>query len=188
MLKIKNLVKYFGKECVLNGFSMKSPNKGVVAVMGASGIGKTTLLNIIAGLEKPTSGEIQSTFKKVSYKFQEPRLLKWLTAKENIEAVMTDASGNVKPYIEQANLSEDADKYPDELSGGMQQRVALARALAYDGDLLLLDEPFSAVDEETKKILIAAISQYAEEHAVILVTHDVAEAEALNAKIITIKK
>ena len=187
MLKIENLTKFFGKECVFNNFSMECPNKGVVAVMGTSGIGKTTLLNIIAGLEKPTSGKVTSTFKKVSYKFQEPRLLKWLTAKENIEAVMSCPKGS-KKYIKAVKLSKDSDKYPDELSGGMQQRIALARALAYEGDLLLLDEPFSAVDEETKKILIDVISDYSKRNAVILVTHDITEAESLNAEIITLKK
>ena len=187
MLKIENLIKFFGNECVIDGFSMKCPDKGVVAVMGTSGIGKTTLLNIIAGLEKPTSGKITSTFKKISYKFQEPRLLKWLTAGENIEMVMSRPEKSSK-YIKMVKLSKDSDKYPDELSGGMQQRIALARALAYQGDLLLLDEPFSAVDEKTKKILIDVISDYSKHHAVILVTHDIAEAENLNAEIITLKK
>ena len=184
MLKINNLIKYFDKECILDGFSMECPDKGVIAIMGASGIGKTTLLNMIAGLEMPTSGEIYSTFKRTSYKFQEPRLLKWLTAKENI-AVVTDDT-DAEKYIENVKLTDAADKYPDELSGGMQQRVALARALAYGGDLLLLDEPFSAVDEETKKILIDAINEYAQNHAVILVTHDVSEAISLNAKIVSL--
>ena len=84
-------------------------------------------------------------------------------------------------------LEDSADKYPAELSGGMQQRVALARALAYGGDLLLLDEPFSAVDTDTKKVLMSAISRYATNNAVILVTHDASEAEALNAEILYLK-
>ena len=186
MLKIENLTKKFEKKTVLNNFSMTCPQKGVVAIMGASGIGKTTLLNIIAGIEKPDSGKIISSFKKISYKFQEPRLLEWLTAAENISAVMPESEFDVEKYLYLVELADSANKFPSELSGGMQQRVALARALAYGGDLLLLDEPFSAVDHNTKQILIDAILKYAQNYAVILVTHDISDAESLNAEIITI--
>lgn len=186
MLELKNISKKYGDNKVLDGFSFVCPDSGVIALMGASGIGKTTLLNIIAGIEKADSGIINSTFKKISYKFQEPRLLEWLTAEENITAV-TDNKEIAEKWLAAVDLSDSADKYPRELSGGMQQRVSLARALAYAGDLLLLDEPFSAVDADTKKILIRTISDYAVNHAVILVTHDIAEAEDLNAEIITVK-
>lgn len=183
MLRISHLFKKFGNTVVLDDFSMSCPDTGVTAIMGASGIGKTTLLNIIAGIQKADFGEIYSDFNKISYKFQEPRLLPWLTAKENVETV-TD---NADKWLEMVELANCADKYPHELSGGMQQRVALARALAYEGDLLLLDEPFGAVDSDTKEILIDAISGYAKTNAVILVTHDVSDANALNAEIITVK-
>ena len=187
MLKISNLTKKFGENTVLNNFSAEFPDVGVVALMGASGIGKTTLLNIIAGIEKADSGEILSTFNRISYKFQEPRLLEWLNAKENIEAVLPKGSDGAIRWLEAVGLEDNADKYPTELSGGMQQRVALARALAYGGDLLLLDEPFSAVDTDTKKVLMSAISTYAADNAVLLVTHDISEAEALNAEIVHLK-
>ena len=188
MLKIKNITKKYGNNKVLDVFSMECPNKGIIAIMGTSGIGKTTLLNIIAGIEKADSGEIETTFEKISYKFQEPRLLDWLTARENIEAVLPSGSKNeAQKWLDAVELTDSATKYPGELSGGMQQRVALARALAYPGNLLLLDEPFSAVDAETKRILINAIKEYAKTNAVILVTHDVTEAETLNADIITMK-
>lgn len=188
MIKIKNIIKNYGNTKVLNGFSLECPARGAVALMGTSGIGKTTLLNIIAGIEKADSGEIESTFEKISYKFQEPRLLNWLTAFENVKAVLTDNSKDVaRKWLEQVDMSDSYDKYPHELSGGMQQRVALARALAYGGDLLLLDEPFSAVDSDTKRVLINAIKKYAQSHAVILVTHDISEAQELDATIITMK-
>ena len=186
MLSFKKISKSYKTNQVLKDFSMDCPTVGVVALMGASGIGKTTLLNIIAGLEKADAGEIETTFKKVAYKFQEPRLLPWLTAKENILAVCDDEEKAVA-WLEAFELSESANKYPNELSGGMQQRVALARALSYGGDLLLLDEPFSAVDVDTKSILLKAIKDYSKDNAVILVTHDLNEAEELNAKIITVK-
>ena len=113
-------------------------------------------------------------------------MLDWLTAKENIAAVMPKDEEADK-WLEAVGLLDSAEKYPNELSGGMQQRVALARALAYGGDLLLLDEPFSAVDAETKQVLISLIREYAQNKAVILVTHDLTEAEELNADIITVK-
>ena len=188
MLKIKNITKDYGNVKVLDGFSMDCPDTGIVALMGSSGIGKTTLFNIIAGIEQADSGEIESTFKKISYKFQEPRLLSWLTARENMEAVLpADRRNEAIKWLDAVELSDSSDKYPHELSGGMQQRVALARALAYQGDLLLLDEPFSAVDSDTKHILIDLTKEYSKNHAVIIVTHDISEAEALNADIITIK-
>lgn len=188
MIKIKNIIKNYGNTRVLDGFSMECPERGVIALMGASGIGKTTLLNIIAGIEKADSGKIESTFKKTSYKFQEPRLFNWLTALENVKAVLPDNSKeDARMWLELVEMSDSGDKYPHELSGGMQQRVALARALAYGGDLLLLDEPFSAVDIDTKRILINAVKNYSQSHAIILVTHDIAEAEELDATIITMK-
>lgn len=186
MLKLNNISKSYKTNQVLKDFTMACPTVGVVALMGASGIGKTTLLNIIAGLEKADAGEIETTFKKVSYKFQEPRLIPWLTAKENIVAVCDD-SEKADKLLDAVELAESANKYPSELSGGMQQRVALARALSFGGDLLLLDEPFSAVDAETKNVLIRAIKDYSKDNAVILVTHDLSEAEELNAEIITVK-
>ena len=188
MLKINNISKKYGDNEVIRSFSMVCPDIGAIAIMGASGIGITTLLNIIAGIEKADSGEIESTFEKTSYKFQEPRLLEWLTARENIEVVLPSVSKNeALKWLEAVGLTDSFDKYPSELSGGMQQRVALARALAYQGNLLLLDEPFSAVDAETKKILIDIIKEYAKDHAVMLVTHDISEAKDLNADIIVMK-
>ena len=188
MLKINNISKKYGDNEVIKNLSFLCPDVGVIAIMGASGIGKTTLLNIISSIEKADSGEIESTFKKISYKFQEPRLIEWLTAQENIEAVLpSNSKKEALEWLEAVELADSADKYPNELSGGMQQRVALARALAYGGDLLLLDEPFGAVDSETKKILTETVAQYAKSNAVILVTHDINEAESLNAEIITLK-
>ena len=188
MLTINNISKRYGNKEVLRNFSCSIPQKGVTAIMGASGIGKTTFLNIISGLEKADSGEIICQFNKISYKFQEHRLLEWLTAKENIEIVIPkNASKNAEYWLKKVNLTDSANKYPSELSGGMQQRVALARALAYEGDLLLLDEPFSAVDTETKQVLMDSIKEFAKNNAVIIVTHDTEEALELNADIITIE-
>ena len=188
MLKIDSLTKSFGDKKVLDRLSFSCDSVGITAVMGASGIGKTTLLNIIAGLDRAYEGEVVSTFKKVAYKFQEPRLFDWLSAVENVKLVCGDGDADRKArhWLEAVGLSDSLGKYPRELSGGMQQRVALARALAYEGDLLLLDEPFSAVDRETKERLIDLVKEYGKTHAVILVTHDEQEAAALGATLINI--
>ena len=161
MLKIDSLTKSFGEKTVLNRLSFSCGDTGITAVMGASGIGKTTLLNIIADLDRAYEGQIVSTFKKVAYKFQEPRLFDWLSAVENVKLVCEDdnADRTARRWLDAVGLSDSLGKYPQELSGGMQQRVALARALAYDGDLLLLDEPFSAVDRETKEKLIDLVKE-----------------------------
>ncbi len=189
MLKLNNISKSFGDKLVLDRVSLQIGTRGITAIMGQSGIGKTTLLRIISGLETADSGTVESTFKRISYKFQEPRLFEWLTAIENIKVAIGDTTDGVeiaKSYLQKVGLSESADLYPNELSGGMQQRVSFARALAYEGDLLLLDEPFSAVDEKTKQILISLVAEYAQNHAVILVTHSTEEASALGATIVTL--
>ena len=190
MLIIEKLGKRFGEKTVFENLSFICKDVGVTAIMGTSGIGKTTLLNIITGLEKATEGKITSTFSKISYKFQEPRLFEWLTALENVAVVIDnkqEGESIARELLCAVGLSESLDKYPTELSGGMQQRVSLARTLAHGGDLLILDEPFSAVDVETRDVLISVVAEYAKSHAVLLVTHSQEEAEALDADIITLE-
>ena len=187
MIEIKNLAKSFGEKNVLNNVSFSVPSTGVYAIVGKSGIGKTTLLRLIAGLEVPDAGAVVTEDARIAYKFQEPRLMNWLTVLDNVAIVAKDkekANELALTLLEKVGLSDAASLYPDQLSGGMQQRVALARALAFEGDILLLDEPFSAVDEETKGDLLSIVKQYSEAHTVILVTHDPNEIEALGATVI----
>lgn len=189
MLTVNGICKSFDQKLVLDHISFSCEDTGVTAIMGASGIGKTTLLNIIAGLEQADAGVIDSTFTKMSYKFQEPRLFEWLTALDNVKVVLPknqDAEPIARDLLARVGLSDSLCKYPSELSGGMQQRVSLARSLAHGGDLLLLDEPFSAVDSETREVLTALITDYAKTHAVILVTHSLEEVQALQANLITL--
>ena len=157
--------------------------------MGDSGCGKTTLLRLIAGLEKPQKGTITCNAKHIAYVFQEPRLFPWLTVAENLRAVMTnceDADQAVLQALETVGLAENANSYPDELSGGMKIRASLARALVSGGDLFLLDEPFSALNEELRHSLAEKLKAIFKERGItaILVTHQLSDAEILADQII----
>lgn len=152
-VELKSISKKFGNRQVLNDFSLKLPTGSVTACMGASGSGKTTLLRIIAGLEKADTGEVIINAKKTSVIFQEDRLIPWLNVYDNLAIVCSD-SNRIKQLLESVGLESDSAKLPAELSGGMKYRLAMARAFAYDGDLLLVDEPFQGLDEATKASVI----------------------------------
>lgn len=191
MVELKNVCLSFNKTPVLKDFSI-SVNKGEhVVIMGPSGSGKTTILKLIAGQIKPQKGELRVTTDKISYMFQEPRLLPWLSAAENVNLVLGDTAETMPEaikWLQILGLGEDTDKHPSELSGGMQQRVALARALAYNGDLLLLDEPLSALDETLADELLHLIKEYAANKTVIFVTHSTLQAKKFADTIYVIKK
>lgn len=187
MLKLTHIRHHYGGQPVLKDVSLTLLPGQRFALMGSSGVGKTTLLRIAAGLLKPTGGTVENSFRKSAVLFQEPRLLPWRTAAENVNLVLGDDRSTMEQarrQLEQLGLGQAADKYPDELSGGMQQRVALARAMAFDGDLLLLDEPFKAMDEALRFQLIAQVGEAPA--AILLVTHEEAEAAALGCEIIRI--
>lgn len=149
-------------------------------IMGPSGCGKTSLLRLCAGLIKPDSGTVKRDTDRISVQFQEPRLLPWLTAIQNVNAVLSDKKETLpraREYLSMVGLSEAAEKYPSELSGGMAQRVALARALAYEGGLYLLDEPFRGLDKALRDDMIALVKKKTAHTALLLVTHDPEVAE-----------
>lgn len=192
MLKVKEITFAFGKKTVLNNLSLELENGEILALMAPSGYGKTTLLGLVAGILRPQEGEIENTFEKVAYAFQEPRLFPWLTVKENLLAVLDEkdetAEKTVFDCLEYVGLSDAADKYPDELSGGMKSRASLARALAYGGDLFLLDEPFAALDENLRHDLAEKLKEYlrARGASAILVTHNKEDAESIADRILTL--
>lgn len=179
MISLSHVTKRFGEKTVLRDFSLQLGAHGVTAVVGSNGSGKTTLLRILAGLEKKYSGEVV-TGSRVAYVFQDYRLVPTLTALENVTLVLDKARrGEAIAFLRAVGLENEADSLPGSLSGGMQQRLALARAFAYDGDLLLLDEPFSALDDEWRRRMLDAVQKLAETRPVVLVTHDASDVEFL---------
>lgn len=185
MLKLTAISHRYEDQPVLENKNLTLQPGQRLALMGPSGCGKTTLLRIALGLLKPTEGTVENTFRKTAVVFQEPRLLPWRTALENVNLVLGDGKATLETagqYLQQVKLSEAAEKYPRELSGGMQQRVAVARALAAEGDLLILDEPFKAMDEALREQIIARVAET--KAAILLVTHDEAEARMLGCEII----
>jgi len=164
-----------------------------VCIIGASGCGKSTLLNLIAGLDSPTAGQIDVGGRKVGLMFQEPALFPWLTAGRNVELAL-QARGvpriarraQVAELLETVRLGGFGDKRPHELSGGMRQRVAMARALAQNADVLLMDEPFGALDAMTRDLLHDELERICAERTltVLFVTHNVREAARLGDRVI----
>ena len=187
MLKLTNISHSYGDAPVLKDVSLTLNPGQRLALMGPSGVGKTTLLRVALGLLTPDEGNVENRFRKTAAVFQEPRLLPWRTAAENVNLVLGDTAATMEKALsclKELGLEEAGDKYPRELSGGMQQRVALARALAVEGDLLVLDEPFKGLDEALRQRMLTRIDT--EKAAILLVTHDVREAQALNCRIVTL--
>jgi len=171
----------FGGKLVLDRFSLELPGEGITCLSGPSGCGKTTLFRLIAGLLRPQSGKIISAFSKISYMFQEDRLLPWLSALENLEAVLpTGERDRARLILTELGLGDELHAKPSELSGGMKRRVALARALAFDGDLMLLDEPFTGLEPELVKKLAELMR--GQGRTAYVITQSEIEAELLGGK------
>lgn len=188
MLEIKSVSKSYGEKKVFDNFSLTLPDKGVYAICTPSGSGKTTLLRLIAGLEKPDSGEIiLPENAEISVVFQEDRLLSALDVRGNIKAVLggTDKSRRLADEcLERCGLSGVAEKPVSSLSGGMKRRVAIARAIAFGGNILLLDEPFKGLDDETKRMTADFIFENKRNRLTIMITHILSEAETYADEII----
>jgi len=158
----------------------------IVALIGPSGCGKTTLLQIAAGLVDPLRGNVWRTYQRYAMVFQEPRLLPWLTARDNIAYGLANNGVAVRRRREVAALhgrqigldAADLDKYPVELSGGMRQRVAIGRAFAVAPEIVFFDEPFTALDVGLKRLLQDLVTMAAHDQgfSALFVTHDLAEA------------
>ena len=203
-VQIKNVVKTFsgrnGEMVALNGVSLDIRENEFVCVVGPSGCGKSTLLNIIAGLLEPTSGEVYCDGKLVTgtgtdrgVVFQQYALFPWLTVKKNVKFALEmrgikgrEADELAMKYLEKVDLVKFANHYPKELSGGMKQRVAIARAYAAEPQVLLMDEPFGALDAQTRTQLQSELLETWERDrkTCFFITHDVDEAIILAQKVI----
>jgi sulfonate transport system ATP-binding protein len=187
--RIRALRKAYGTHLVFDGLDLDVARGERVAILGASGCGKSTLLRCIAGLERSDAGTIATTG-EIGVVFQEPRLFPWLDVERNVAFPARTAAerarvGNVLALV---GLAHAAKRIPKELSGGMAQRAALARALVRDPALLLLDEPFAALDALRRIELRAAVREILEftRASAILVTHDVDDALALADRVVVL--
>lgn len=193
ILHIENLSKRYGEKTILNRLQLQLSARDCTVLLGKSGCGKTTFLRILAGLEQPDEGTLAFPPQlKVGMMFQEGRLFPWLTCRENIALGLQDKKDlrRLDKLLSLVQLEEAADKYPGQLSGGMQQRTALARTLAMDSDLILMDEPFAALDYFTRGQLQQEMIRMQEtlHMGLILVTHNVEEALTLGNRILILKQ
>ena len=206
-LEVENLVKSYrtpegGEFVVLDGINLTIQQNEFISVIGHSGCGKSTLLKIVAGLDKPSSGSVRLDGKEIRKPgaermmvFQHYSLLPWLTVQENVRLAVDEVIKKASPiekkqivseHLAMVNLTQAANKYPDEISGGMKQRVGIARALAIRPKMLLMDEPFGALDALTRGKLQRQVLDIWENNpqAVMMVTHDVDEALYMSDRIV----
>jgi sulfonate transport system ATP-binding protein len=196
-IEIDGVTKHYGPAgnsvLALDGISLTVYRGEFLCMVGASGCGKTTLLNLIAGLDRPGAGTIKLDVGRPAVMFQEAALFPWLTAAENIELPLRfhgvpkgERRDDVSALLELVHLEEFGDKRPHELSGGMRQRVALARALAQRAEVVLMDEPFGSLDAMTRDLLHDELERLWRERGltIVFVTHDVREAVRLGDRIV----
>ncbi|MET0740703.1 MAG: ABC transporter ATP-binding protein [Candidatus Nanopelagicales bacterium] len=197
-VRLERVTKVFGSDGqrpppVLEEINLRVEPGEFVCLLGASGCGKSTLLNLVAGLEQPTAGTIEVTGGQPALMFQEPALFPWLTAGQNIDLALklrgvgrSDRRSRVEELLGLVHLAGAYNKRPHQLSGGMRQRVALARSLAQDGDVLLMDEPFAALDAITRDVLHDELVRVWREtgKSVLFVTHNVREAARLGQRVV----
>ncbi len=185
---IKNLYKSFGDNSVLENVNITIKEGSITCIMGQSGKGKTTLLNILMGLEKADSGEILNMPKLKSAVFQENRLCESFSVLSNIRIVNDNVSDDtILSHLNAVGLKNEANQQVSTLSGGMKRRVALVRAIIAKKDILFLDEALKGLDENTKETTIQYILDNCKNTTVIMVTHQKDEALKLNANILYLK-
>jgi NitT/TauT family transport system ATP-binding protein len=193
-VSLRGITKRFGDgPNVLEDVSLEVAEGEFLCLLGASGCGKSTLLNLAAGLDLPTAGTVDIPGGRAALMFQEPALFPWLTASQNVELALRlrgvakkERAGRSNELLELVRLKGAGDKRVHELSGGMRQRVAMARALAQDSHVLLMDEPFAALDAITRDVLHEELVRLRESQklTVLFVTHNVREAVRLGDRVV----
>jgi NitT/TauT family transport system ATP-binding protein len=195
MLTVTDLNKRYGDFEAIADVSLHVARGELVCVVGPSGCGKTTLLKCISGLLEPTSGSVDGPRDKMALVFQEysRSLFPWMTVRQNVGFPLRrrkDKAARVEEAVRSVGLEDALDRYPWQLSGGMQQRVAIARALAYEPSILLMDEPFASVDAQTRADLEDLVLQVRAEYemTILFVTHDIDESVYLSDRIVVLTK
>lgn len=201
VVTLKNIAKFYHtpqrETEALRNISFSVNDNEFVSIIGPSGCGKSTVLSIIAGLEKESGGQIISDGARIGYMLQQDHLFPWLTVRQNTllgldirKEKTSEAVDRVDTLLQRYGLDHFKNAYPAELSGGMRQRAALIRTLALDPRLLLLDEPFSALDYQTRLAVSDDIHSIIknEGKTAILVTHDISEAISMSDRIIVLSK
>ena len=190
-IEVKGLTKSYEDKLVLDGFNAVFPEGSITCIMGGSGCGKTTLLNIMLGFLKADAGDIAGLPEHIGVVFQEDRLCESHSAVSNVRLVTGERYTKEEIAQELVNLdiaAEDVDKPVSEFSGGMKRRVAIARAFLYECDLLVLDEAFKGLDGDTKMLVMKWAKQHADGRTIISVTHDAQEAEFFGDRLIRMEK
>ena len=196
MFALRDIKLQYGDLKVLEHFNLDCEGQQFICLFGPSGTGKTSILNILAGIIMPCSGQVTSESRRLAYVFQEPRLLPWLTVVENLqiglyslELPARERRQRVESLLPVLGLDGFGGYYPEQLSGGMRQRVSIGRAYAIEPDLLLLDEPFSGLDEQIKRDMQELLLSLGQWHActTVMVTHDLGEAVRLSDRIVVLR-
>ena len=190
-IEVKGLTKSYEDKLVLDGFDAVFPEGSITCIMGGSGCGKTTLLNIMLGFLKADAGTIAGLPEHIGVVFQEDRLCESHSAVSNVRLVTGERYTKDEIAQELVSLdiaAEDVNKPVSEFSGGMKRRVAIARAFLYECDLLVLDEAFKGLDGDTKMLVMKWAKQHADGRTIISVTHDLQEAEFFGERLIRMEK
>lgn len=191
-VKAENLYFSYGDQPVLQDVSIELTEAQPVVLLGGSGMGKTTLLRILAGLMKPESGEIEGIDKntRIAVMYQEDRLFPHLTVYKNLKLIRPGVTRQTAAdLLAELNLEESVlDQLPRELSGGMRRRVALARVLLFEAEVVLMDEPFQGLDVETRKLALAAVKNWTKGRPTLLISHEPQDGPALGARTLTIQE
>lgn len=203
-LRLAGVSHFYGDTEVLRDITLDIPSGQIVCIVGPSGCGKSTLLRMLGGLEKPTKGDVlqlgappEGCLNPLTYIFQDFALLPWRSARGNVALVLEDHGLDaaqrdriIDDVLARTKLTEFADALPKQLSGGMKQRVAIARALAVNPAVMLMDEPLSALDSQTRELLMDDLINLwtRQPFTAVYVTHNLAEAVRLGHKIVVLSR
>ena len=196
VIEFRNVAKRFGDVVVLDGLSFCVRKGEILSIVGPSGTGKSVTLKHAVGLVEPDSGEVETSTDRIGYLFQSGALLAWMTAYENVALPLVETTklsegeidAKVMDALRAVGLEEAADKYPSEMSGGMQKRAGLARAIVCDAEVILYDEPTSGLDPVTSASIMKLICDLRDRRGVtsVVVTHDLAAAMRTSDRIMLV--